>query len=53
MENETGNKKTITTEDAVRILSDNGMSVSKEKANEILKLLRVLAKIEVEQYLKR
>ncbi len=53
MENAPGSNNRITTEDAVDILRKSGLSVSKEQANEILTLLRILAKIEVEQYLKR
>ena len=53
MANKSGDKKTITSEEAVEILRKSGMAVSKEQANEILKLLRILAKIEVELYLKR
>jgi len=53
MENKLGNKKTITSEDAVAMLRKSGMVVSKDQANEILALLRILAKIEVEQYLNK
>ena len=48
-----GDKHKITVEDAIEILRKSGLSVSKEQANEILSLLRIMAKIEVEQYLKR
>jgi len=53
MEKEPGDKKRITIDNAFEILNKSGMSVSKEQANEILTLLRILARIEVEQYLKR
>jgi hypothetical protein len=53
MDNKPTDKKRITAEDAMAILRKSGLHVSMEQADEILALLRILAKIEVEQYLKR
>jgi predicted Fe-Mo cluster-binding NifX family protein len=43
----------ITSEKAMEILKRNGLKVTVGQAQKILELLSVLAKIEVEQYLKR
>jgi hypothetical protein len=53
MGNEIAKKKKITPEEAVQILKKSGLDVSVEEAKNILQLLYILAKLEVDHYLKR
>ena len=46
-------KRKITPEQAVAILKKKGVHVTVEQAKNILELLYFLAKLEVDQYLKR
>ncbi|WP_199561018.1 hypothetical protein [Mucilaginibacter hurinus] len=46
-------KRKITPEMAVKILAENGMQVTVDQAKNILELLYFLAKLEVDQYLKK
>ena len=53
MESQIYKKDEITPEKALEILKKNGMKVTMEEAKNILKLLTILAKLEVKQYLKK
>jgi hypothetical protein len=46
-------KSKITPEKAVEILKENGVQVTVDQAKNILELLYFLAKLEVDQYLKK
>lgn len=46
-------KKRITPEEAVQILRKSGLEVNIQEAKNILELLYILAKLEVDHYLKR
>ena len=46
-------KNRISAEEAVNILAKNGMKVTTSEAKNILDLLYLLAKLEVDHYLKR
>jgi hypothetical protein len=52
-ENPLTEKKNITPERAVEILRKSGMIVSIKEAKEILDLLTILAKLEVQKHLKK
>jgi hypothetical protein len=53
MDNGTAKKKKITPEEAVQILKESGLEVTVQEAKNILELLYILAKLEVDHYLKR
>ena len=53
MYNDKAKKRTITPEEAVEILRKSGLEVSIQDAKNILELLYILAKLEVDHYLKR
>jgi len=44
-------KRNITPEQAIKILQKNGIEVNEKQAEEILELLFILAKLEVQNYL--
>ena len=53
MDRLTAKKKKITPEEAVQILKKSGLEVTVHEAKNILELLYILAKLEVDHYLKR
>ncbi|MGY4539950.1 hypothetical protein ACVW0P_004391 [Mucilaginibacter sp. UYNi724] len=53
MNNRTVKKKKITPEEAVQILKKSGLEVTVQEAKNILELLYILAKLEIDHNLKR
>jgi hypothetical protein len=53
MDNSRGKKRKTTPEEAVQILKNSGLEVTIQEAKNILELLYILAKLEVDDYLKR
>lgn len=53
MDGKPAKTRKIDAEEAVRILEKSGMKVTVKEAENILELLYILAKLEVDQYLKR
>lgn len=53
MDNKTAKKSKITPEEAAQILKKSGLEVTVQEAKNILELLYILAKLEVDHYLKR
>lgn len=53
MDNTKAKKRKITPEEAVQILKKSGLEVTVHEAKNILELLYILAKLEVDHYLKQ
>lgn len=52
MQTGSAKKRKITAEQAVKILREKGFEITVEEARNVLELLYILAKLEVDQYLK-